>query len=94
MLYEDAGEGLGYQNGEFRWQRFRCEESANSLLLERQIEGRYTPSYQTIELQLVGAQQNIGTIEVDGKAITEWTAQGNMATALVNANFKTVKLSV
>jgi alpha-glucosidase len=94
LLYEDAGEGLGYQNGEYRWQRLHCEETTSSLVLERHIEGRYIPAYQQIELQLVGAQQTIGNIEVDGTAITEWTAQGNMATALLSANFKTVKLSV
>lgn len=94
VLYEDAGEGLGYQNGDFRWTRFSCEETTNSLVLERRVEGRFVSSYQQIELQLVGARQSIGTIEVDDRRITEWTAQGDMATALVSADFKTVKLSV
>jgi alpha-glucosidase len=94
LLYEDAGEGLAYQNGEFRWTRFSCEESTNSLILERHVEGRFLPSYQHIDLQLVGSRQVIGSIEVDGRQITEWTAQGDMATALVSADFKTVRLSV
>jgi alpha-glucosidase len=93
-LYEDAGEGLDYQNGDFRWTRFRCEESTNSLVLERHVEGRFVPSYQQIELQLVGARQSIGKIEVDGTPITEWTAQGDTAAALVSANFKTLRFSV
>jgi alpha-glucosidase len=90
LLYEDAGEGLDYRNGNFRWTRFRAEESTNSLSLERHTEGRFVPSYPQIELQLVGAHQSISAIEVDGKQITEWAAQGDMMAALVDANFKTV----
>jgi alpha-glucosidase len=92
-LYQDSGEGLGYQQGDYRWVHFHMFETANSLTIERRIDGSYAPSHQTIELQLVGTWQEIDQIEVDGKVLNEWHTENDMVIARVSANFDTLRIT-
>lgn len=90
-LYEDAGEGLDYQKGEYRWLTFRCEETTDSLTLERTVEGDFSPSYQQIELQLIGSRKQINHIEVDGQEISSWTIENGIVIATVQPDFGLVR---
>jgi alpha-glucosidase len=92
--YEDAGEGLGYQQGDFRWVTYRCMETSNTLTIERTVEGTYTPSYSAIELQVVGASQAITTVEIDGKAVSGLHHDNRMMTVTIHANFNQVKVGI
>lgn len=93
-LYEDAGEGLDYQNGGYRWLTFHCEETSDSLTIERLVEGGYTPGYQQIEFQLIGARKKINKIEVDGEIVANWSDENGMILAIVKPDFEQVKMSV
>lgn len=53
-LYEDAGEGLNYQDGEARLSRFILEQSETDLTLTWESAGDYAPPYEHIELTLNG----------------------------------------
>ncbi len=92
-LYEDSGEGLAYQQGEYRWVHFHMFETANSLTIERRVEGAYQPPYRMIQLQLVGTWQQISHIEVDGTALNDWHTENGMVIAEVSANFDTLHIS-
>lgn len=92
-LYEDSGEGLAYQQGEYRWVQFHMFETANSLTIERNTSGAYTPPYTKIQLQLVGTWQEIDQIEADGKLLDEWHTENGMVIAEVDANFDTLHIS-
>lgn len=91
VLYEDAGEGLDYREGEFRWLTFVAEERTDSLALRRSVEGDYTPSYKRIELQLVGSRSEITRIDVDGITHFAFDIRDNMPIIRVKAEFKEVK---
>jgi len=92
-LYQDEGEGLGYEQGNYRWVHFHMFETANSLTIERSTEGNYTPSYTSIQLQLVGTWQQISHIEVNGEALEDWHAENGMVVANVDANFDTLHIT-
>ena len=94
QVYEDAGDGLGYQNGDYRWVRYMAIESTDHLLLERTVDGDYTPHYSQIELQLVGASQQIGAVEVDGEAVDNWSFVGGVVYATLPPDFESVKVGV
>jgi alpha-glucosidase len=93
-IYEDSGEGLAYQQGEYRWVTYRCLETTDALVIERTIEGNFTPEYTTIELQVVGATQEIKKVEVDGVAIPNIRYEGDTMIATISANFKQVKVGI
>lgn len=92
-LYEDSGEGLDYQDGEYRWVQFHMFETANSLTIERSADGAYTPPYTRIELQLVGTWQEIDQIEADGIMLDEWHTENGMVIAQVDGDFDTLHIS-
>jgi alpha-glucosidase len=93
-IYEDAGEGLGYQAGAYRWVTYRCMETTDALTIDRIVEGNYSPDYHTIELQVVGATQAINNVAVDGKAVTNLRYEGNMTLATIDANFQQIMVAI
>ena len=53
-LYEDAGEGYGYQKGEFTVFRFQCKIDGNQFALAMQVEGRYAHPYRRLRIWVPG----------------------------------------
>jgi alpha-glucosidase len=88
-LYEDAGEGLGYEQGEYRWMHIVCTETANTMTIERDIEGAYQPTYSQIELQTVGFRTAPVSVLVDGQHAEKWSFINGMLTVTVG-EFNTV----
>lgn len=93
-LYEDAGEGLDYQNGASRWLTFRCQETSDSLVIERSVEGDFMASYQQIELQLIGSRKQINKIVVDGAEISNWSDENGIISVTISPDFESVRFSV
>lgn len=87
-LYEDAGEGLSYREGAFRWVNYQAEEHTDRLTLTRQVVGDYTPSYKQIELQLIGSRSEITRIDVDGLTHFDFDTSNGINTITVKADFK------
>ncbi len=72
-LYEDAGEGMAYKEGEFRWSHFTCGwGGSGALTLDWQRTGEYRPSYDSIRLEVVGLGGEPKSVELDGQAVPEW----------------------
>lgn len=90
VLYEDAGERLDYQKGDFRWVTYQAVENTDSLTLTRRAKGNYTPAYTKIELQLVGSRSEITRIDVDGITHFAVKERNGMYVIIVDADFKEV----
>lgn len=90
VIYEDAGEGLDYREGAYRWVRYQTDEVTDALTLRRTIEGDYVPTYTSVELQLVGSRSLIERIEVDGVSHFDLTYRDGMVILRVDAGFKEV----
>jgi alpha-glucosidase len=52
-LYEDAGEGKGYQQGDYRWVYMSTEIDGSKLYVKRRAAGRYQPAYSSIRVEFV-----------------------------------------
>jgi alpha-glucosidase len=52
-LYEDAGEGLNYQKGDYRWVYVNTLEEENKFTINRRTAGRYQPTYENIRLEIM-----------------------------------------
>jgi len=68
-FYEDGGDGYGYENGVYSRARFEVEGSENELHIRQAIEGTYTPSFSTYNLELIGLPFAATSIIVDGEKI-------------------------
>jgi alpha-glucosidase len=65
-LYEDAGEGYGYEEGLFKLKTFETTGDQQSFTLRQQQEGRFESTYQSVKIYLVGFPQFVKTCTVDG----------------------------
>jgi alpha-glucosidase len=66
-LYEDEGEGYGYQNGLFSLKTFRTEGTEDRLSVEQTTEGDWKIPYERVKIYLVGFPTYVRHCEVDGE---------------------------
>ncbi|WP_240737404.1 glycoside hydrolase family 31 protein [Hymenobacter metallicola] len=88
VVYEDGGEGYGYQQGQSTTRRFTVTGTAASLTLTQTIEGDYQPSFTTYRVVFHGF--GVGQATADGQetAVAETSEQGLvLPQVLVASNF-------
>lgn len=68
-LYEDEGEGYGYQNGMYSLKTFFTEGSENSMTVKQTVEGEWPDTYAHVKIYLVGFPTFVKHCEVDGEEI-------------------------
>ena len=74
VLYEDDGQTWAFQEGEYRLTRLTCEmgrtpEGHRTLQIARVTEGRYTPEYERIQVNLHGVTSPPQVLLADGQPI-------------------------
>jgi alpha-glucosidase len=72
-LYEDTGEGFGFQRGEYARTAVSCvgsDHGATITIGERQ--GAYDPARTTLVIELRGLREPYSTVRVDGGQWHEW----------------------
>lgn len=72
VLYEDAGEGLAYQDGDYRWIYMTAEWLNNRFRVQRRVTGRYEPPYEQIRLKVFGFEQEPHTVRVNRQGAPVW----------------------
>ena len=68
-LYEDAGEGYAYQNGEFSLKEWKTQGQDTQFTLYQTISGTFAVSYQKVKIYLVGFPAFVKQCTVDGLEI-------------------------
>jgi alpha-glucosidase len=66
VLYDDGGEGYGYQNGQSTTRRFKVKGTETGLVLQQEIEGDYQPSFTTYRVVLHGLPFAAAAFSLDG----------------------------
>ncbi len=66
-LYEDAGEGFGYREGERRISRFVLRREAGRLVVTWEQEGTFVPPYEHVALTLHGLDRAPRMVLADGE---------------------------
>jgi alpha-glucosidase len=69
-FYWDAGEGYGYQAGQYCQRTFEVKNSGKKTTLRQTVEGDFNPSFKTAQLRFVGLQYPATRFTVDGRAMT------------------------
>ena len=72
-LYEDAGEGMAYQQGDYRWSYFSCRFlPSGQFALDWRRAGRYHPPYQQTRVEIVGISGDPERVDLDGQRAPVW----------------------
>ena len=65
--YEDAHDGYGYENNQFRLATFKVKGSDDLYELNQDITGDYISPIKAYHLQFIGFPSRLNTLIVDGK---------------------------
>jgi alpha-glucosidase len=91
-LYEDAGEGYAYQQGDYRLRAFRTQLGKEQFTLKQEVEGRYEVSYSSFRVQLFGWSEAPTKAEADGKEV-HIVARDHCYELQIEAGFNILKLA-
>jgi hypothetical protein len=72
VLYEDKGEGMDYEQGEYRWVYVTCAWEESRLSINRRVAGKYEPGYSKIKLEVVGFDEEPMEVRVDRQGAPLW----------------------
>jgi alpha-glucosidase len=72
VLYEDSGEGLDYERGDYRWIYITAGWEDSRFVINRRTAGRYTPPYKMIRLEVVGFDEEPTEVRVDRQGAPLW----------------------
>lgn len=78
VLYEDAGEGLSYQQGDSRWIYISTSWVNNRLRVQRRIAGNREPHYSKIQIEVVGFDEEPLKVSVDRQGAPVWYYEGGL----------------
>jgi alpha-glucosidase len=77
-LYEDAGDGFGYENGEYARRTVRCEASGDRITVTvGEREGSFAPERERMVLELRGVESDPQNVTVNGEA-ADWSREGTV----------------
>jgi alpha-glucosidase len=83
-LYEDAGEGLEYRDGEYRWSYFTCKFlPSGQFAIEWRRAGQYQPPYKQIRVEVVGISGEPESVVMDGQSAPIWYYESGVVELLV-----------
>ncbi len=72
-FYEDAGEGLDYRNGAYRWSYFTCKFlPSGQFAIQWRRAGQYQPPYGNIRVEVVGISGEPEAVMLDGQQAPIW----------------------
>ena len=92
-LYWDAGEGYGYQVGQYTHRRFTMQREGERVTLTQAREGQFNASFSHANIRLVGLSHAPGRVTVDGELLPH-ALQFDQRTAsvVVPFDFQTVTI--
>jgi alpha-glucosidase len=81
-LYEDAGDGLGYENGEYARRKIICETTADRVTIRlSEREGSFAPERREVLLELRGVGNAAG-VTVNGEGVNPRRESGKLVIPL------------
>jgi alpha-glucosidase len=89
-IYEDAGDGFEYKNGDFNYKYFEVTGDADKTLIKQSELGNYQPQYAAYALVFHSAKP-IHKILVDGES-AEFVKENGSCFFKVNKDFKEIEI--
>jgi alpha-glucosidase len=92
-LYEDAGEGMEYISGNYRWLYFTCKRSPGNITISWRRAGKYKPPYERVRCEVFGLQFEPKQVELDGQSAPLWYFENGVVEFTANKPFDMAKIS-
>jgi alpha-glucosidase len=96
VMYDDGGEGYGYEKGAFHVKNFKVKGGAESLKVSQTVEGNFKPTFDTYKIVLHGLPFDAKEVVVDGAKVKLKDAKFNDADVKefsVSIDFKEISLT-
>jgi alpha-glucosidase len=72
-LYQDDGNTLAYQRGDFLRMQFTCESSPESVKVNfSSVHAQYKPWWNSMQVTVYGISSKPRDVQLDGKAVQGW----------------------
>ncbi len=95
FVYDDAGEGQAYRNGERRWLQVSVSPLENDgLRIMLQREGTYAPPYTKIRVEVYGIPRDPDGVTVDGAAAPIWYYEKGIVEFSAAASFEIAQVNL
>jgi alpha-glucosidase len=92
-LYEDAGEGMEYQNGEYRWLYFTSKLlPTGGFQLDWRRAGKYRPPYERVRCEVFGIQIEPKEVQLDGQSAPLWYFEKGVVEFTANQPFANARI--
>ncbi len=91
-LYEDAGEGLDYLSGTYRWLYFTCKSTPGAMSISWRRAGKYKPPYERVRCEVFGLQFEPTLVELDGQSAPLWYFEKGVVEFTANKPFDNAKI--
>lgn len=91
-IYEDAGEGLGYLEGEYRWSYLTClSMPGGAFAINRRTAGQYEPKYGKFRIEIMGLPNEPESVRIDDVPAPVWFFDNGIV-EILTAPFTKVEL--
>jgi hypothetical protein len=88
LLYEDAGEGMAYRDGDWMLRRFVLEAGGGKGRLRQTVEGAFVSPVNVLWLEWVDEATAVRRVSVDGRAAEVVRSPEGVSRARVDAGFR------
>jgi len=88
VIYDDAGEGLECNEGDYAWHGFEMQQRGQTLMIQHHTVGKYQTNYERIELHFIGLD-SVDEVTIDGH---KQIVVNNMV-GLVDFDFSEIKVN-
>lgn len=95
IIYEDAGDGYDYESGNSNVKTLFLKNSGTEVAITQQVDGKFSPSYESYNLVLHGFDEEYSTLDLDGETIQlteDKYLESAVKIAVVNSSFKELKI--
>lgn len=72
FLFEDHGDTFAYEQDIYLEKKFVVKGDSSSMSIRQNIEGLFTPSYESYDYNVIGLPFNVSRITVDGREIADF----------------------
>jgi len=94
-LYEDEGEGKGYQNGVYRWLYFTCKVLPNGgLSIAWRRAGKYQPTYEKVRCEVYGIAREPEAVLLDNASAPLWYFENGIVEFTANKPFELARINL
>lgn len=92
-LFEDRGDGYDYTRGYFNKKTFTLKGNDASMNIWQNINGQFTPEYDTYTLELIDVPFTVNSFKVDDQACEWRVLENNIIEAIVPVQFTQIQVS-